>query len=306
MSKEIRIGFIGLDTSHTGIFSKLIQDSDAEFHVPGGRVVAAYAGGSPDFELSISRVDKFTEQLRTTYDVNILESPEEVAAACDAIMLLSGDGRVHLDQFKRIVTYGKPIYIDKPLAVSYADAQEIFRLAERHHVPVLSSSASRYAEPLQQVLRDHEAESIIGVEAIGPMAIEPTQKGYFWYGIHAIEMLYTVMGTGCAHVFSTPTENHDLITAVWKDGRIGTVRGNRVGNREFGVIIQYGKTNRYVNILSHPKPRHANLMEKVMDMFRHGTSPLFKDETLEIIRFIEAANESRVSGQRVSLDGSPV
>ena len=62
--KELSIGLVGCDTSHVIVFSKCFNKADHADHVEGGRVVMGYAGGSPDFELSHSRVEKFTQQLR--------------------------------------------------------------------------------------------------------------------------------------------------------------------------------------------------------------------------------------------------
>lgn len=97
--KELKVGIIGLDTSHVVAFTGLLNDKNHEYHIPGGKVLVAYPGGSPDFELSIGRVKGFTEELQTKYGVEIVDSVEAVAEASDAILLESVDGRVHLEQF---------------------------------------------------------------------------------------------------------------------------------------------------------------------------------------------------------------
>ena len=145
MSKTLRIGMIGLDTSHVTAFASLLNDEANPWHVAGGKVVAAYPGGSPDFELSASRVGKFTAEMVEKYQVQIMPSPEAVAEAVDLVMIESVDGRVHLDQFRRTVKYRKPTFIDKPVATTLADTQEIFRLASDAGVAVMSSSSLRYA-----------------------------------------------------------------------------------------------------------------------------------------------------------------
>ena len=65
--KVIRIGMIGLDTSHVTAFTETINNPGAKGHVPGARVVAAFKGGSPDIESSISRVDGYTKTLKEKY-----------------------------------------------------------------------------------------------------------------------------------------------------------------------------------------------------------------------------------------------
>lgn len=300
--QDLNIGMIGLDTSHVLAFMKLLHDKNDPWHVPGGKVVAAYPGGSPDFPSSISKVREYTATLREEYGVRIVDSPEEVAEASDAVLLHSVDGRVHLPQFRRIAGYGKPVFIDKPFAVSSADAREIVRLAEAHRVPLMSASSLRYAKALQDAIGSGGKSPVIGADACGPMALEPTQPGLFWYGIHAAEMLYAVMGEGCVHVTAVTSDDHDVAAGLWSDGRIGVIRGNRKGNGSFGVAIHREKGIDWVYAQSDSKPKYASLLEVILDMFRTGVPPLPASETLEVIRFLEAANESRKTGRTVYLD----
>ena len=103
--EHLNIGIIGTDSSHSVAFTRLLNDPSDVNHIPGGKVVAAFLGGSADFALSADRVQGFMATLETEYGVSRMDSPEEIAANCDAILLTSADGRVHLEQFKRIAPY---------------------------------------------------------------------------------------------------------------------------------------------------------------------------------------------------------
>ncbi|CAM3616466.1 Gfo/Idh/MocA family protein [Marinicrinis lubricantis] len=299
--EPLKIGIIGLDTSHVTAFTAILNDSNHPYHVPGGRVVAAYPGGSADFELSRSRVAGYTETLSSTYGVDIMDDIEEVAASCDAILLESVDGRVHLEQFSKLAPYGKPVFIDKPLAVTSEHAISIAKLANQYEVPFMSCSALRYAEGLTSSIADESLGRVLGVDCYGPMEIQPTQPGLFWYGIHTAEMMYTVMGTGCREVIAVSNTDYDLITGIWHDCRIGTLRGNRKGNRQFGALLHREQGTAFADVYANPKPYYASMLERIMDMFHSGHSPVSMGETLEIIRFLEAANESRSTGSPVML-----
>ncbi|TYP79396.1 Gfo/Idh/MocA family protein [Paenibacillus methanolicus] len=299
--QTVKIGMIGLDTSHVTAFTELLNNRDHPYHVGGGTVAVAYPGGSPDFELSYSRVEGFTEKLREAYQVQIVHSPEEAAASCDAIFLESVDGRVHRELFERIAPYRKPVFVDKPFALNAADAQAIFATAEQYGFPVMSCSAVRYAEALTQAIADEREGSIIGVDCYGPMALQPTQPGLFWYGIHTVDMLFSALGSSCVEVKTATTEEHDAVIGVWDDGRIGTIRGNRRGNNEFGVLLHREKGTQHVDLAASAKPYYASLLEKIMAMIGTGTPGIRPEETVAIIRFIEAANESRQTGEAVRL-----
>lgn len=297
----LKIGMIGLDTSHVSIFSNMLHDKTHPYHVPGARVTAAFPGGSPDFELSISRVEGYTKEL-AAWGTEIFDSPEDVAKQVDAVMLEAVDGRSHLSLFRAIAPHCQMVFIDKPFAVSSKDARDIAELAEQFQVTVMSSSSLRYAQGLQDELARGGVDDIIGVDCAGPLPLQPTQPGFFWYGIHAAEMLYRVLGPGCVSVHVAATEWHEVLTAVWNDGRIGTIRGNRAGNDRFGMTIHRTDASSFVDIMAHPKPYYASLLEQIMKMFTTGVSDVPVAETLEIIRFLEAANVSRETGESVRLD----
>ena len=301
MQPELKLGMVGLDTSHSIAFADLLHSPQHPFHVPGGRIVGAYPGGSRDFPASIDRVDGFTKTIREQFGVEIVDSPEAVAERCDAVLLVTGDVRRHLEQFRRIAPAGKPVFIDKPFAVSTTDARQMVALAGAHAVPLLTCSPLRYAEALQTALADTAAGAVIGADFYGPMHLEPTQPGLFWYGIHAVEMLYATLGAGCREVSAVTAADHDVATGRWADGRLGVVRGNRKGNGKFGGLIHREKATTFVDALAHPKPFYASLVERIMQMFRTRIAPIPLEESVELVRFIEAANESRSTGKPVAL-----
>lgn len=291
LAAELRIGMIGLDTSHAVAFTRLFNRPEEPEHVPGGRVVAAYKGGSPDVESSWSRVDRFTEQLEKEFGVRIVDSIEELCALVDVVLLESVDGRVHLEQARPVLKAGKPLFIDKPLAGSLADAIEIFRLAREAGVPVFSSSSLRFYPGLVE-LSETDVGELRAAFSYGPAPLEPHHPDLFWYGIHATEALFTVMGTGCETVVRTHTPDVDVVTGVWRDGRVGTLYGLRNAKSSYRVTV-FG-SERVVD--QKPGGGYAPLVRKIMEFFRTGDPPVSAEETLEIFAFMEAADESKRQG----------
>jgi predicted dehydrogenase len=206
-TQEIKIGMIGLDTSHVTAFAKLLNDKSDPNHVPGARVVAAFKGGSPDVESSRARVDRFTAELKDKWGVEIVGSIEELCKKVDAALLESVDGRPHLNQVRPVFAAKKRVFIDKPFAASYADAREIVRLSRESGTPFFSSSSLRFADDLQAMKRDEKLGALIGAFTYGPAPTEPHHPDLFWYGIHAVEMLYTLMGPGCESTRTASTSS---------------------------------------------------------------------------------------------------
>jgi hypothetical protein len=296
-----RIGMAGLDTSHVSAFASLLQDSSHEFHVPGGRIVAAYPGGSPDFEQSIGRVAQFTAELRDKHGVEIVDSLAALREKCDAVMLESIDGRVHLPQFREVAEWGVPVFIDKPLTVSGEEALEITRIAAARNVRVTSSSAMRFAEAFQQALAEGGDAPVIGADFHGPMFLVEKCPGYFWYGIHTVEMLFATMGTGCREVLAVLEGVHDVVVGRWADGRLGMVRGNRAGSHGFGGVIHRPTRSVAFDVSTGRKPYYASLLERVIPFLRGAGEVVEPAETVEVIRFLEGANQSAATRQWVTL-----
>lgn len=297
-SSEIKFGLIGLDTSHVVIFSEEFNNPKAENPIEGAKVVAAWPGGSPDIESSIGRVPGYTKDLREKYGVSIKDSIEEVCEACDVILHTSLDGRTHLEQFKKIAPFGKPVFIDKPFALTTADAKEIFAIAAANNVPLFSSSSLRFTGALTRIVTPETKSLVKGFDVHGPVALEVSNPGYFWYGIHITEMLYAAMGTGCRSVRAVHTEDFEQVTGIWNDGRIGTLHGNRTGNYEYHALVHFADKSEHVNTVTEKKGFFTCLGEEILKFAQTKQPPVSSEETIELIRFIEAANESRENGGR--------
>jgi hypothetical protein len=288
---DLRLGIVGTDTSHSTAFTKLFNDPNAPNHLAGARVVAAYKGGSPDVESSRTRVDKFADELQSKYGVEIVQDIPTLCSKVDAVLLESVDGRVHLEQAKRIFAAKKPVFIDKPLASTLDDARQIAALARQAGVPWFSASSLRFGALPESL----ESADNRGAVVWGPGPLEEHHAlDLSWYGIHAVELLYTLMGTGCDSVTRTYEADSEVVTGHWKDGRLGTVRLLRPYG-PFGAVVFRPKQV----VQGDPKLEGADyraLVEQIMEFFRTGKSPVPEAETLEIFAFMDAAQRSKDLG----------
>lgn len=298
MAESLRIGVIGLDTSHAGAFTKLLNTPSHPHHVPGATVVKAFAGGSEAMAKSRDRVGTYTEEMRDTFHVEIVDSLEAAVFGVDAVLLTSVDGRQHLDQFSRIAPTGLPVFIDKPLAASVEDAKAIFETAEKNAAPVMSCSSLRYAAGIAEL---GAGSAVLGCTASGPANILPDFPAYFWYGIHSAEVLFSKMGPGCRKVSVTTNTNADIIAGAWEDGRSAAIYGYRFeGVSQFEATV-YTAAGASYGIASNDPPYYALMLPHVLEFFRTGKSPIEAAETLAIAGFLEGANESRFTGRPVRL-----
>ena len=288
---DLRIGIIGCDTSHVTAFTETLNNPDAKGHISGGKVVAAYKGGSKDIPSSASRVEGYTKTLQTKYGVQIYDSIEELCKNVDAVLLESVDGRPHLEHVKPVLKAHKPVFIDKPMAGSLRDVREIFRLAKEARVPIFSSSGLRFAKDTQAV-RDGSIGKVTYVETYGPCELEPHHPDLFWYGVHGVEALFTILGTGCETVQRGTTPDGKIeVTGTWSGGRKGVFREEKT----FHGLAKGEKGEASAGSFDGYVP----LVAAVMKFFETGVAPLKPEETIEIFAFMQAADESKANGGAV-------
>lgn len=291
------MGIIGLDTSHSLAFTKAFNDPAAKPGLGGYRVVAAYPKGSNDIESSVSRIPGYTEDVRKL-GVEITGSIAELLDKVDVVLLETNDGRLHLEQALPVFEAGKTVFIDKPVAASLTDAIAIFEAAQKHKVPVFSASSLRYMGNAQEV-RAGKIGKVLGADTFSPAKLEKTHPDLFWYGVHGVEALFTVMGTGCKSVSRVYTEGTDIVVGVWEDGRLGTFRGIREGKHEYGGTA-FGEEG---HAALGPYGGYLPLLVEIVKFFETGQPPVSPQETLEIFAFMEAADESkRRGGAMVSIE----
>ena len=280
----IKAGIIGLDTSHVIAFTKLLNDPQATGHVADVTVVAGYPGGSPDIPSSRDRVEGFTKQL-SGMGIEICDSIDELLGKVDVVLLESVDGRPHLEQVRPVFAAGKRVFIDKPFAGSLADAVEIVRLSKKHKVPFFSSSSTRFSPDFQAIRKGKSRfGKIKSCVATSPMSIEPHHPDLFWYGVHGVEILYTIMGPGCKTVTRVGQEK---VVGVWKDGRVGTYQKGGYGATVEGTEAS-GEAGKYTG--------YGPLVAEMAKFFKTGKPPIDPQETLELFAFMEAADESKRQG----------
>lgn len=290
----IRVGIIGLDTSHVIAFTKILNDTKSGDHVPGARVVAGYPGGTPDNPSSANRVEKFTRQLEEEWGLEIVADIPSLLEKVDAVLLESVDGRPHLEQLEPVLAAGKPVFIDKPLAGSLEDAREIVKRVRESGVPCFSASSLRFWPGVAKVRKEEVVGEILGCDARSPCHLEKHHPDLYWYGVHGVEILFTIMGPGCETVTRVSTPDFDMVVGRWKDGRIGTYRGIRKGPAPYGATVFGSKavvvTDPVKGALYRP------LVEEIVRFFQTGKAPVSLEETLEMFTFMSAADESKKRG----------
>jgi predicted dehydrogenase len=288
----IKLGILDFDTSHAVEFTRRLNHTAGtpdDQLVEGARVVIGCAGES---RLSPERIEGFTTQIKK-FGVPLVEKLADMIGKVDGMLIESVDGTVHFERARPFLEAGIPCFIDKPFTCSTADAKRILDLSEKKKAPVFSSSSLRYAPDIVSYIADPKPGQLVGCSVHGPCSLSPIPErnaGLYHYGIHPVEVLYTLMGPGCKRVTSIHEKNVDVVTGHWSDGRVATVQGLRRGANGYGFTAFAEKTIKAVNIAT--TYIYRELLKQIVEFFKSGRSPVEPAMMLEIMAFIEAANKS--------------
>ena len=288
---ELKLGIVGLD-GHGPVFAD-IANRNSPGQDYGMRVVAAM----PVDSVMISK-----EQLRANITktknlgIQILESPEDLAKGVDGILILHDDGSMHYDLVKLFCDKGKPLFVDKPLEVSTEKASRLMELCRKAHCPVFSASSLRFTLEIQKVLENAAGGSIISALAYAPYVLKPTMPGWIYYGIHAVEPLYALMGTGCQKVQCLNSASGPIAIGTWKDGRMGIARATAKSYHGYGFTVWREKSTEVAAVDSGRI--YQEMLKTIKRFFETGLTPVPLEESVEVIAFMEAANASMAKGGR--------
>jgi predicted dehydrogenase len=291
MSEPLRVGIIGCDTSHCVEYAARLNDQSHPDHIPDARIVAAYPTMSPDMPWSRSRAEGFVKELTEKRGVRVVGSIEALLAESDAVLLCSLDGRPHPAQARPVLEARKPVFVDKPVAASYREARDLYRLADQWGTPMFGASAIRWYPGIVE-LAQADVGAVRGAISYGPAPLEPTHPDLFFYGIHPTEALFTVLGPGCRNVQRVSTEHTTVVVGEWHDGRVGTLHAMHRWPAEYKVIKFGDKTVAEQTSGGDYSPQ----LREILKFFMTGVAPVTPAQTLEIYAFMEAADESKRRG----------
>jgi virulence factor len=288
----IRLGILDFDTSHVAEFTRRLNHKTPakDQWVDGAEVVIACPGSS---KIMPERIPEYVKEMERL-GVPLVDKPADMIGKVDGMLIESQEGGAHWEAARPFLEASIPCFVDKPFTCSTADAKRIAELAAKKGVPVFSSSSLRYGTELVNFLADPKRGKVIGALAYGPAPLfekdATLNPGLYHYGIHAVEILYTLMGPGCKRVTCTHEKGADVATGQWQDGRLGSVRGIREGKADYGAVV-------FTDAGVRPLPiglgyAYRDLLKAIVGMFETKKAPVDVAVSVEIVAFIEAANKS--------------
>ncbi|MBA2247324.1 MAG: Gfo/Idh/MocA family oxidoreductase [Chloroflexia bacterium] len=283
----IRIGLVGVNTSHADAFSRIFNGSaDEAPRLESGKVVSIW-GGDPERVATLAA----NHWIETT-----VSDPAEMIGAVDAVLIVddTGGGALHDELARPFLMAGLPVFVDKPMTTAYPDAVALFDLAEAHSAPLLSCSALRFAVEIEAAKN--------GLAAVGTLSsiVSVGPGDWFYYGVHAVELLGVVAGTGASWVHRHALPNKDITVIGYEDGPAAVVETLRDAAYVFHLTA-FGADGFTSVHVQDAMGFYTNTMRAFATMAETGVAPLHREQTLEVIAILEAGNRSAERGERVEL-----
>ncbi len=283
----LELAIIGLSPQHPRSFSQLINEEN-----PNGEGLNGVARISMVWDRDRAAAEAFAAEAGLA---TVLDEPTSALGRADGVLVLEDPGDTHLELARPYLEAGVPTFVDKPFALSVEHAQEMIALAQTHNTPLMSSSALRFA---REVLEFKAQEKELVGDLRVAVATGPNELVY--YGIHAAELFYTVMGPGIAWVRNEYTDEYDIVHVRYTDGRAVTMQIIR--SARYGFLLNvYGTEGKAEIAVRDASFFYAEQMRAVVRMIQTRENPIPHAEMLEIIGMLVAARQSGETGGRVDL-----
>lgn len=285
----MKLGLIGNDTSHVDIFSGILHDENNGYYRPTAKFAGFVAVYSEELNISASRAASYSTLL-IERGIQKYASYETLAKEVDGWLICTVHGGNHEQWFAKLVPFGKPIFIDKPLTLSLESAKRMVALAEKYKTPFFSASSLRFSEQITPFV----GSSITKIYAYSPLPLEPAMPGYFWYGIHTLEWIEALLPFEIVSIDIQKTINGEVLTLFFENGTHAIIDGDYLWHDRFGGTIFKENEPFAVQMWDSEKPYYVSLMEQIIIFMKTKQSPISAGRMLKIIKWIEEINKKRI------------
>lgn len=168
-ASRLRIGILGLDTSHAETFADELAQSAV------ATVSAVWDGGDVRDE---SYVGEFCEE----YGAVSYDEPSAMIDEVDAAMVLTVDWDTHRDLARPFLEADVPTFVDKVIAGTVADVEALADAAG--DTPVFGGSSIPFHPAVEEFPRDVSGRTLYAAGYNDP----------FYYGVHVVDSARAVAG----------------------------------------------------------------------------------------------------------------
>ena len=290
----IRIGMIGADSTHTEAWTQLVN-------LPGGLLY----GQAQVVKLWGEDGDEARAKAKDCLIPAVVASPSDTLTDVDLVMVVNRYGDDHPPHARLAIEAGLPTFVDKPFANDIADVHAMVSLAAQRDVPLMSCSALRYAAEVMALQERMAGFGALNCAVISGAAAgdfpNPRARHPFFYGIHAVELLHTLLGGGAQAVTTRRTDRCDIGLVHYADGRQGVVNLLHKTPGFYHSVV-FGEEGWGEADVVDAERFYAGTMERVIQMAASREAPFPVAWSVEIMAVMAAlVSSAEVDGRTVQL-----
>lgn len=276
-----RIAFIdhNLENFHANVYLKLLQ---TDLKKRGFTVTACYG-----------TQQKPSREWATKNNIPYFTNLQALNETVDHyIVLAPSNPETHFTLCQKVFPFGKPTYVDKTFAPNFKTAQKIFALADKHKVPMQTTSALRYTE-----VQDYA--QTIGQKNIKHMITWVAGGSFGEYAVHPIELFVSCMGANIKRLMRRGTKNQIQLLLDLTNNRTAIVNVFPKTRTPYAASVTTNEETKYFAIDTSEIFR--NTASAILDLFETGKPNINHKESLMIRRIQDVAEQKRSHNRWVNL-----
>jgi predicted dehydrogenase len=226
---------------------------------------------------------------------HVAEKPEACCEGVDAVLIVDDGSGAHwkyaLDPLRR----GVPVFCDKPLAMTGREARALAKIVRETRTPFMSASGLRFLPDILKLRGE--------LPQFGPVHLASAACGneLVYYGIHALSMIYAVLGRGAISALNVGRPGRNLVRLRFEHGRdVMLTVAEREWMRSGYQINLYGAKG-WRTVTPDLADIYSYLLEAFLDLLRTGRESVPVEEEVELIAALEAGRRSLELGREVTL-----
>ena len=291
---------IGLDTSHAVEYARILTSH----HGAGASTFPMSVIGCLRFPSAFQAEagqDERQRQLRE-WGIPLFPSLDALAAEVDGFMLEINDPTLHLRWATEAARFGKPLFIDKPLADHPQAGAAILEACQAQRVPVMSSSPLRFAPDLARACT--QIAKPCQAMVYGPYNQAPAGSSIIWYGVNTAEMLTRILGRGALAVTAREDACGVVISVDYTENRRGQIELTRNSWIYGGLIRSTSETAAFtIDVSQGLHGPFCGQLAALVEFFGQGQRASPPEDALEVVAILAAADRSITEARTIPLHG---
>lgn len=225
----------------------------------------------------------------------VADTPEQCSEGVDAVLIIDDGSGAQWKYAEHPLRKGVPTFCDKPLAMTAREAAAVAKLVRETKTRFMSASSLRFVpdivklrDQLPQLGNVHLATAICGNELV-------------YYGIHALSMIYAVLGKGAVSALNVGQRDSNIARIRFGDQRDVVLMVAEKEKMRAGYQINLYGDKGWASVTPDLKNLYSYLLEAFLDLVITGKESVPIEEEVELIAALEASKRSLELGREVQL-----